>query len=143
VFDTVANMALAAHKASSLLEEVHGVRIPARLITREESDRRVEGFITHAKRDPARRRDPGEGFPWAHFFDVYTKLENPAPAEVDPTRGKNVDLALRRTSAAITAADKAKGPGARGRKLEAAIAELTEARKVLRSIALVNDKEGS
>jgi hypothetical protein len=142
---TVENMALAAHKASSLLEDVHGVRIPARRVTKAESDRRVEGFIAHGTRDPGRRSDPGEEFPWSLFFEVYRDLENPAKAEaeVTRTRGRNVDLALRHVAAAITAADKAKGPGARGAKLDAAGAELVEARKILRSIALTTPKEGA
>lgn len=135
VKETVENMALAAHRASDLLEKVHGVRIPAKRRTKAETDRRLEGFISHAERDPARRSDPGKSFPWDYFFKVYRELENPTPK---PTRGPNVDTALRRTSAAITAAEKAKGSGSRSDKLEAAIKELEAARKDLRSIALLN-----
>lgn len=144
---TVENMALAAHRASDLLEKVHGVRIPARRISKAQSDRRVEGFITHADRDPARRRDPGEGFPWEYFFQVYRELErgtkgnppaDPAPAR---TRGASVDDALRKTSAAITALEKATGSGARGRKLDAAEAELRQARRALRELGIINHQE--
>lgn len=141
VRDTVENMALAAHRASDLLEKVHGVRIPARRVSKAESDRRVEGFITHAERDPARRSDPGKGFPWDYFFQVYRELEEGVKAPAKRTRGGNVDAALRKTSAAITALEKAQGSGPRGRKLDAAVAELKAARKVLRSVSLIDTEE--
>lgn len=41
---------------------------PLRRVSRAQSDARVPGFISHAERDPARRTDPGAGFPWAEFF---------------------------------------------------------------------------
>ncbi|MEM9134309.1 MAG: N-acetylmuramoyl-L-alanine amidase [Actinomycetota bacterium] len=44
----------------------------ARLLTRVESDQATaSGFISHARRDPGRRTDPGDDFPWALFFDAY------------------------------------------------------------------------
>lgn len=45
-----------------------GIIVPARRITREESELRKPGFISHAERDPARRSDPGKHFPWDQFF---------------------------------------------------------------------------
>lgn len=43
-----------------------------RLLTRVESDRfDASGFISHARRDPTRRTDPGAGFPWTDFFRSY------------------------------------------------------------------------
>jgi hypothetical protein len=132
---TVENMALAAHRASDLLEKVHGVRIPARRITRAQSDNRVEGFITHAERDPARRTDPGKGFPWDLFMDRYKALEK---GETGPSRGEQVDRALRRTSAAITALEKARGKGDRGEDLDTAMAQLRQARRALRDIGILN-----
>lgn len=133
---TVANMALAAHRASDLLEDVHGVRIPARRVTKAQSDNRVEGFITHAERDPSRRSDPGQDFPWGLFWEHYKALENPKPPA--PTRGPKVDDALRRTSAAITALEKATGGKARQDALEDAMKELRQARRALRDVAIIN-----
>lgn len=49
-----------------------GFAIPARRITRDESERRVPGFISHAERDPERRTDPGRAFPWSDFLDAYS-----------------------------------------------------------------------
>lgn len=146
VRDTVANMALAAHRASNLLEEVHGVRIPARRVTKAESSSRKEGFISHAERDPGRRSDPGQDFPWSMFFRFYKALEEagvnpPKEKDQERTRGEQVDLAVRRTSAAITALEKAKGSGSRGDALEAALKELKEARRKLRDIALLKPKK--
>lgn len=44
----------------------------ARQLTKSQSDRRdASGFISHARRDPARRTDPGAGFPWTDFFRRY------------------------------------------------------------------------
>lgn len=135
---TVENMALAAHRASNLLEEVHGTRIPARRITRPMSERRVEGFITHAERDPERRGDPGKDFPWVMFWRFYGELENPKPDAVVTTRGARVDTALKRTSAALTALEKAQGKGKRSAELEKAEAELREARRALRAVSIIN-----
>lgn len=50
-----------------------GLQVPAaRLLTKTESDRSdASGFISHARRDPSRRSDPGAGFPWSDFFRRY------------------------------------------------------------------------
>lgn len=42
---------------------------PLRRVTRAQSSAGAAGFISHAERDPARRTDPGPGFPWDEFFD--------------------------------------------------------------------------
>lgn len=133
---TVENMALAAHKASDLLKEVHGVRIPAKRRIKAETDRRMEGFISHGERDPGRRSDPGADFPWDMFFRFYEALESPKPPA--PTRGRQVDLALERISAAITALDKAKGRGERLEDLEEAEKELRQARRAIRGVGIIN-----
>lgn len=139
VRDTVENMAIAAHRASDLLEKVHGVRIPAKRRTKAETDRRMEGFISHGERDPGRRTDPGKDFPWDMFFTFYRALENPTPPEpAKPSRGGQVDKALKRTSAAITALEKAKGKGQRAEDLERAEKELRQARRALRDVAIIN-----
>lgn len=72
-----ANMAKAAYRAAKWLEVTHGVEVPARRITRAQSDARVPGFITHAERDPERRSDPGAGFPWDYFLARYAALSSP------------------------------------------------------------------
>lgn len=47
----------------------------ARLLTKAESDEPdASGFISHARRDPTRRSDPGSGFPWPTFFARYQQL---------------------------------------------------------------------
>lgn len=136
VAGTVENMALAAHKASDLLEDVHGVRIPAKRISAAQARARKEGFVTHGEMDPGRRSDPGPMFPWAMFMEAYQDLENPRPDA--PTRGAQVDVALRRTSAAITALDKAKGKGERLEDLAQAEKQLRQARRALRDVAFIN-----
>lgn len=76
---TVRNMACAAARADAYIYDLHGVHIPARRITRAQSDQRVEGFISHAERDPARRSDPGAGFPWDLFLATYAELTQEDP----------------------------------------------------------------
>lgn len=66
--------ALAAADAAEWLYRTTGVVVPARRITRAESERRVPGFISHGERDPARRTDPGRGFPWDAFLARYAQL---------------------------------------------------------------------
>jgi hypothetical protein len=67
----IANGAKAAAEAARWLKKHHGITVPARRITRPESDHRVPGFISHAERDPDRRFDPGAHFPWQHFLAYY------------------------------------------------------------------------
>lgn len=53
---------------------------PLRRVTRAESDRGVAGFISHATRDPDRRKDPGLAFPWTRFFALLVDIApKPAP----------------------------------------------------------------
>lgn len=48
----------------------HGYPLtPLRRITRAQSAAGQPGFISHAERDPARRTDPGAGFPWGDFLN--------------------------------------------------------------------------
>lgn len=54
----VEQMALDALDARTWLAG-YGVDLPARSLTREQSEARMPGFITHALRDPERRSDPG------------------------------------------------------------------------------------
>lgn len=133
---TVRNMARAAVRADAYVHSVHGVHVPARRITRAESDRRVEGFISHAERDPGRRSDPGAGFPWEFFLRTYAELRDPKP---DPTRGAAVDTALRKATGVLTELHDARGTGPRAAKLEEAREHFTAGRRALRSIARLGD----
>lgn len=68
---TVRNMARASARYARWLKAERGITIPAKRITRAESDRLVPGFISHGERDPGRRTDPGNAFPWDAFLDHY------------------------------------------------------------------------
>lgn len=70
----IRNGARAAADAAAWLERVHGITVPARRITRPQSDERVPGFISHGERDPGRRTDPGVAFPWRLFLTTYDQL---------------------------------------------------------------------
>lgn len=134
---TVRNMARAAARFDGYFHGVHGIHIPARRITRAESDRRVEGFISHGERDPGRRTDPGSTFPWELFLETYSGLVFPAPtapAKPDPTRGAAIDAALRRLSGAITELEDAKGKGKRAEAIADALADARDARRTLRGL---------
>ena len=55
-----------------------------RLLTKVESDRSdASGFISHARRDPTRRSDPGAGFPWTDFFRSYQQQLSDGGIEPD------------------------------------------------------------
>lgn len=73
---TVVNMAKAAATYARWLKAEHEITIPARRVTKAQSDNRVPGFIAHGDRDPGRRTDPGAGFPWPLFLDTYAALMN-------------------------------------------------------------------
>jgi hypothetical protein len=70
----IRNMALASARYAAWCRTHYGIMIPARRITRAESEGRVPGFISHAERDPERRTDPGRWFPWDQFLDEYARL---------------------------------------------------------------------
>lgn len=67
--DTAGQMAAIAAR---WLQE-RGLAVPAavRLTKVQAFKRGASGFIDHARLDPARRTDPGEGFPWSEFFRAY------------------------------------------------------------------------
>ena len=143
VEDTVRNMAVAAHRTSNVLEEVHGVRIPARWINEAEARARREGFGTHAMMDSARRSDPGKDFPRKQFLGFYEDLERGKDKPDPPSRGKWIDTSVRRASATLTAIEKANdGPGPRGDKIREAEEAARATLKELRDIAyLGGDKK--
>ena len=84
---TVRNMAKAAADYSRWLQRTHGVSVPARRITREQSEKKIPGFISHGERDPGRRTDPGPAFPWERFLAYYAQElragSKPTPTEKD------------------------------------------------------------
>lgn len=66
LLDTAAQMAVIA--GDWLYKNGYGYPKPV-LLTKAESDRPdASGFISHALRDPERRTDPGEFFPWPEFL---------------------------------------------------------------------------
>lgn len=69
--------AQAAARQARFVYATEGIRIPARRISRADSERGLPGFISHAERDPARRKDPGNAagqFPWARFLARFEEL---------------------------------------------------------------------
>jgi pyruvate/2-oxoglutarate dehydrogenase complex dihydrolipoamide acyltransferase (E2) component len=79
----LANGARAAREADTWLADHHGITVPARRVTRAQSDQRAAGFISHAERDPARRTDPGPAFPWDRFLTLYTQEDDMALSHDD------------------------------------------------------------
>lgn len=88
--------AAAAARYAHWLRARSGIVIPARRISRAESERRVPGFISHAERDPARRTDPGRDFPWAQFLAEYQRLlgGHPPPAPAPEPAQEDYDKML-------------------------------------------------
>ena len=123
----IENMAAAAVAYARWVAREHDITIPARRITREQSENREPGFISHAERDPARRTDPGEGFPWAAFLKEYEDQMNPT------LRGEKVDQALALTRQATAAAVDINRPRYQD-KVDDAVQHLRAARRALRSI---------
>jgi hypothetical protein len=88
----ITNGARAAAEAARWLKREHGVTVPARRITRAQSDARVPGFIPHADRDPDRRTDPGATFPWALFLNTYAaEMSGTVPEEDDMLTDQDLD----------------------------------------------------
>lgn len=148
---TVRNMARSAARFARWLHKEHGIAIPPRRVTREESEKRLPGFISHGERDPGRRSDPGAAFPWPRFLNYYAEeLRPPAqpkPVPTKETRGKAVDVALARVGRAIEALEGAKAPEGSDREtdLAEALDALLVARRELREVKAfhVKIKEGN
>jgi hypothetical protein len=70
---TVLNMARGSARYARWVKSNYGILIPAKRVTRAESENRKPGFISHAERDPARRTDPGKLFPWTMFLNEYAR----------------------------------------------------------------------
>lgn len=67
----VARMAKAAAEAARWLKKQHGVTVPAKKITKAQSDDGRPGFLGHGDRDPGRRSDPGKTFDWSQFLALF------------------------------------------------------------------------
>lgn len=89
--------AQAAAEAARWLKRNHGIVVPAKRISKAQSDAGLPGFISHAERDPARRSDPGPDFPWDDFLAEFRDLTTVQPP-IRPT--------LRHLTAAAQQADK-------------------------------------
>lgn len=135
--DTVRNMARAAARFNAFCKANHGFTIPARRVTRDQSSNRVEGFISHAERDPGRRSDPGKGFAWDLFLETYSDLAFPKPDA--PTRGPRIDRALRNLNRVLVDLDEAHGSGARGALIDLAERRATLARRDLRRVKFLEE----
>jgi hypothetical protein len=78
-------MVLSAVAMAHEVRRQTGIVVPACRITRAQSEARVPGFIYHADRDPARRKDPGDPqFPIATFLNRYALALNGPPATSAP-----------------------------------------------------------
>lgn len=75
--ETVKNMAEAAARGARWLKAEHGITVPAKRITKAQSDAGQPGFIAHGDRDPGRRTDPGAGFPWDLFLREFADAMKP------------------------------------------------------------------
>lgn len=91
----VVNMAAATARYARWVRAYHGVAIPARRVSRAQSEAREPGFISHAERDPDRRTDPGRGFDWPLFLDTYEQIMEGTEMELSDTvrlfTGQGVD----------------------------------------------------
>lgn len=88
---TVRNMARASARYARWIKTEHGVVIPARRITRAQSEARMPGFISHGERDPGRRSDPGPAFPWVLFLTAYAAEMNQSEEDDMPSAEEIAD----------------------------------------------------
>lgn len=140
--ETVKNMAAASARAARWLKAEHGITVPATVLTREQSEQRKPGFITHALRDPARRSDPGAGFPMGLFLQTFTDLLDPRPVTPNITAflaAKNDDDRRKAARRIIRSADDAAVREAQrwltnADRRDRAKVKLTEAKKALRAL---------
>lgn len=140
--ETVRNMAEAAARTARWLRKEYGITVPAKRITRAQSEAGQAGFISHAERDPARRHDPGAGFPWDTFLRDFAEAMEPAKATPNITAALKSDTpeelraALRRIMRrAEPDAQAAATLWLRGiTQREKGIAKIARARKALRGL---------
>jgi hypothetical protein len=92
---TVRNAAQAAARYAKWVRAGRGIIIPARRISRAQSEQRLPGFISHAERDPTRRTDPGVDFPWDQFLADYAEAMGPTRPPTEEDDMPNPALILR------------------------------------------------
>lgn len=98
----IAQLAAAARDAAGWLERTHGITVPARRVTRAQSDQGAAGFISHGERDPGRRTDPGPAFPWDRFLTLYAQEDDMTEEDRELLRQIAADTkALRRTTSKV------------------------------------------
>lgn len=85
-------MAMACVRFDAHVFARRGFHIPARRITRAESERGVPGFISHAERDPDRRKDPGKDFPWTMLLEQYARLRGGGTVITTPPVQEDIDM---------------------------------------------------
>ena len=78
------NGATEAANMADWVKTTTGIIVPADRITAADYRSGKPGFISHAELDPGRRSDPGAGFPWARFLDIYKRSQQ---SPVDPVSG--------------------------------------------------------
>lgn len=85
------NGARAAAEAARWLKAEYGITVPAKHISRADSEAGRPGFLSHAQRDPDRRSDPGADFDWSRFLALYAE-EMKTTGSTD-TESKEDDMA--------------------------------------------------
>lgn len=70
------------------------ITIPLKRITRQQSEDRQPGFISHAERDPGRRSDPGSEFPWDDFFAAIDRHSHTQEDIMTPEQERKLDETL-------------------------------------------------
>lgn len=114
-------LARGAASAAKWLKREHGITVPAKRITRAQSDAGAAGFITHGERDPGRRTDPGADFPWDEFLERFADLMRPkpkappAPPAPKPTRVSKARVLIA-DAEKLARADAAKAKTSKARK---------------------------
>jgi hypothetical protein len=119
----VRQLAAAAADAARWLKATHGITVPAKRIDKAASDARQPGFIAHAQRDPGRRTDPGAGFPWSDFLDLFADMT--LPEDNAPKPRTQVERGRRRLQDALQSAE-ARHLDDRARMIRRALRELPE-----------------
>src|SRR5690606_6636543 len=71
------------------VERTRKIKVPAKRISKADSDRGLPGFIAHGTRDPGRRSDPGADFPWGEFLAAFVDEIQPAKPTPGVTRFLN------------------------------------------------------
>ena len=66
------------------VESEIGIMVPAEQITADAYRAKAPGFISHGAIDPGRRSDPGSGFPWSRFLEMFAEeIQTMRPAADD------------------------------------------------------------